>query len=76
MPRYEDYEQFEEVCVCNGSGQGSADGTRCLSCRGAGVVNREYEDAVEAEWEDEQDRRYHARKEGEAIEELARKESR
>lgn len=39
-PRPEDFDtEVEEGCcsVCNGSGEGMYDGTRCHSCRGTGT---------------------------------------
>jgi hypothetical protein len=37
-----EFEQHDCTCsVCNGSGEGMYDGTRCRSCKGSGVERRE-----------------------------------
>jgi hypothetical protein len=42
---YSDEDSSELLCgTCNGSGEGMHDGTRCMSCRGSGVVIEEVDD--------------------------------
>ena len=46
--------ELETCPVCNGSGEGMHEGSRCHSCKGTGVERVEYdEDDYEPENEDE-----------------------
>lgn len=41
------YEWGEQICdTCGGSGEGRADGTRCITCKGLGVIKPKMEEEV------------------------------
>lgn len=49
-----DYDEEDYLCsICNGSGEGRTDMSRCYCCKGSGVSNPTVNDDREFDWRDD-----------------------